>query len=165
MKNRQRSQKEYFVGRLGGTVFVGPLMPFALPSRGEVLMVSPLFTLPGMVEDLHQFADSLGLRRAWFQYHHTLPHYDLAENLRARAIGRGAKEVYKAELCDTLRTWREASRECRDRSISEQLGEPADPVRKDRLPPREEQPTTDEEAAEFHDDIGALRQKILGGKK
>ena len=54
-------------------------------------------------EELHAFAESIGLRRAWFQDHHRDPtrhHYDLTDPARRRAIESGA----------TALTWREAAR-------------------------------------------------------
>lgn len=44
--------------------------------------------------ELHAFAESIGLRRAWFQ---DKPggrwHYDVTESLRAKAVIRGAVEI------------------------------------------------------------------------
>jgi alkanesulfonate monooxygenase SsuD/methylene tetrahydromethanopterin reductase-like flavin-dependent oxidoreductase (luciferase family) len=54
-------------------------------------------------EELHAFAEQLGLRRAWFQDHHRDPtrhHYDLSDPARERAIESGAVAV----------TWREGAR-------------------------------------------------------
>lgn len=45
-------------------------------------------------DELHDFAQSIGLRRAWFQ---DKPggrwHYDVTEGLRAKAVIRGAQPV------------------------------------------------------------------------
>ncbi len=43
--------------------------------------------------ELHAFAKRIGLRRAWFQLHDTLNHYDLARSRRERALLAGAVEV------------------------------------------------------------------------
>ena len=43
----------------------------------------------GALEELHAFADSIGLRRAWFQ-DGRIPHYDLTESRREAAIALGA---------------------------------------------------------------------------
>ncbi len=54
-------------------------------------------------DELHAFAEQLGLRRAWFQDHHRDPtrhHYDVSDPARARAIAAGAVAV----------TWREGAR-------------------------------------------------------
>lgn len=44
----------------------------------------------GNLAELHSFAESIGLRRAWFQDHPSLPHYDLTPNKRAMAVRAGA---------------------------------------------------------------------------
>jgi hypothetical protein len=59
-------------------------------------------------EELHAFAERLGMRRAWFQYNHRRPyqaHYDVPERLRADALEHGA----------VLITWRQVGRMMRDR--------------------------------------------------
>ncbi|CAN5254865.1 MAG: DUF4031 domain-containing protein [Euzebyales bacterium] len=49
--------------------------------------------------ELHAFAAALGLRRAWFQG----DHYDVPEEVRARAVALGAQPVEAAELVQRLR--------------------------------------------------------------
>jgi hypothetical protein len=52
-------------------------------------------------EELHEFAQKIGLRRAWFQEGKGNPgsyaaeswHYDVTDGIRARAIQHGAKAV------------------------------------------------------------------------
>jgi hypothetical protein len=46
------------------------------------------------VEELHEFAARLGLRRAWAQIppEHSIPHYDVSEGKRQAAIRLGAVE-------------------------------------------------------------------------
>jgi hypothetical protein len=47
-------------------------------------------------EELHAFADGLGLKRAWFQHRPERPwkdHYDLPEDARRAAVRAGALEV------------------------------------------------------------------------
>lgn len=56
----------------------------------------------GDLEELHQFAESIGLRRAWFQ-NRSLPHYDLTPTKRAMAVRNGAKEVTTRELIAAVR--------------------------------------------------------------
>jgi hypothetical protein len=63
-------------------------------------------------DELHRFAQQLGLRREWFQDHHrdaTRHHYDVTEPTRQRAIEAGARAV----------TWREAARERRLRRAAQ----------------------------------------------
>lgn len=49
--------------------------------------------------ELHAFAAELGLQRRWFQG----DHYDVPEEVRARAIARGAEAVSAHELVRRLR--------------------------------------------------------------
>lgn len=43
------------------------------------------------LEELHQFAADIGLRRAWFQTGKSgFPHYDLTRNKRKQALDQGA---------------------------------------------------------------------------
>ena len=59
------------------------------------------------LEELHAFADRLGLQRVWFQDHRTLPHYDLTKRRRVKAVALGAVEVTTREQ---IAAWREAVR-------------------------------------------------------
>jgi hypothetical protein len=45
------------------------------------------------VEELHEFARKLGMKRSWFQNKPTFPHYDLVPRRRAIAIKLGAKQI------------------------------------------------------------------------
>ena len=42
------------------------------------------------LDELHQFAHALGLKRAWFQAHASLPHYDVTVEVRGIALILGA---------------------------------------------------------------------------
>jgi hypothetical protein len=47
--------------------------------------------------ELHAFAARIGLKHSWFQRKPgKLPHYDLTDNMRAKAIAAGAIEVVGA---------------------------------------------------------------------
>jgi len=63
-------------------------------------------------EALHAFAQSIGLRRSWFQGKSGQPwtdHYDVAPSARARAVASGAREITCAEMSElTVRLMREA---------------------------------------------------------
>jgi hypothetical protein len=54
-------------------------------------------TCDGNLEELHVFAEKLGLRRSYFQPHATLPHYDLTPAKRAMAVRVGATEITALE--------------------------------------------------------------------
>ena len=50
------------------------------------------------LDELHEMAEAIGMRRAWFQDRKELPHYDLIPSRRAAAVERGAVEVDHAFL-------------------------------------------------------------------
>ena len=54
------------------------------------------------VEQLHAFAQSIGLKRKWFQ-NKTLPHYDLTENKRQLAMDKGAFSITKKQVVEWIR--------------------------------------------------------------
>ena len=49
------------------------------------------------LDELHEFASTLGLRREWFQSG-SIPHYDLTGNVYELAIASGASLVSSREL-------------------------------------------------------------------
>lgn len=57
----------------------------------------------GSLEELHQFAETLGLSRRRFQNHPRHPHYDLMPSSRALAVALGALEVTTQELARLVR--------------------------------------------------------------
>lgn len=52
----------------------------------------------GDLQELHDFAASIGLKRSWFQNKPRHPHYDLAPSKRRLAITNGAVAVTSVEL-------------------------------------------------------------------
>lgn len=63
-----------------------------------------LFDSEDNLEQLHAFAEQLGMKREWFQADKRIPHYDLTAIRRAKAVAAGAVEVsIKDEL---RRRWR-----------------------------------------------------------
>jgi hypothetical protein len=54
------------------------------------------------LEELHAFAEALGLKRAWFQSaeRHKLAHYDLTIGRREKAVRKGAIELSRHEFVD-----------------------------------------------------------------
>jgi hypothetical protein len=57
---------------------------------------------PEALESLHRFAASLGLRRSWYQAGSILPHYDVTENMRIKAVRFGAREVTREEVREVM---------------------------------------------------------------
>jgi hypothetical protein len=45
------------------------------------------------LDELHEMADQLGLKRAWFQGGASFAHYDITPTKRALAVKLGAREV------------------------------------------------------------------------
>lgn len=50
-------------------------------------------TTDGSIDELHAFAQRIGLKREWFQDHGLVPHYDLTPRMRERALQTGARFV------------------------------------------------------------------------
>ena len=49
-------------------------------------------------EELHRFAIAIGLKRAWFQCHPRMDHYDLTFGKRRQAVAAGAVEVSDEQM-------------------------------------------------------------------
>lgn len=63
------------------------------------------------VERLHAFAESIGLKKSWFQNHTRHPHYDLMKSKQRLALKAGAVLVSKktiVEFCRIMYTKRES---------------------------------------------------------
>ena len=56
------------------------------------------------VEQLHDFASRLGLKRVWFQNRPSLPHYDLTEGMRWQAIRHGAIAITHKEFVKMMKS-------------------------------------------------------------
>ncbi len=52
----------------------------------------------GSIDELHAFAEAIGVPRVAFHAHPRHPHYDLTPERRAVAVARGAVEVSGKEL-------------------------------------------------------------------
>lgn len=65
-----------------------------------------LHALPGHEAALHAMAERIGIRRAWYQVHCTMPHYDLTFSHRLLAIKAGAIEVDRKRTVAHIRAWR-----------------------------------------------------------
>ena len=80
----------------------------ARTAAGAVILVDSIRSYPSgrwchmvtdsSLEELHDFARRLGLRRETFQEHGRLPHYDLRPETRERALAMGAEAVGSKEL-------------------------------------------------------------------
>lgn len=70
----------------------GPLRAIGARTRWCHMMTD------GALDELHAFAEGIGLRRSAFQPHRSHPHYDLTASRRAWALANGAVAVTSAEL-------------------------------------------------------------------
>ncbi len=61
------------------------------------------------VEELIEFAESMGMRREWFQAKST-PHFDLTADGRTAAVAMGAIELTNRELIAKIRELRHRKR-------------------------------------------------------
>ena len=62
------------------------------------------------LDELHEFAARLGMRRGWFQSGNGRhPHYDLVKSRRDRAVALGALEVSGRDLVLLWRAQRDAA--------------------------------------------------------
>lgn len=57
------------------------------------------------LEELHEMADKLGLKREWFQPKSS-PHYDLSQSKRREAVDLGALEMDRAKIVELIRKYR-----------------------------------------------------------
>ena len=59
-------------------------------------------------EELHQFAEKIYLKRAWFQQKsRRIPHYDLTAGKRRLAVAKGAIPLSDDEFVERIRRFRE----------------------------------------------------------
>lgn len=90
------------------TVFVDGLESWGWVLRGRVVQSCHMFTDSADLTELHQVAELIGMKRAWFQEHRVAPHYDLTPSRRAAAIAAGAVSVGRREACAIFRARRSA---------------------------------------------------------
>lgn len=55
------------------------------------------------INELHSFAEQIGLKSSWFQAKPDKPHYDVKGMMRKRAIENGAMEVSSKEIVMVLK--------------------------------------------------------------
>lgn len=66
-----------------------------------------LFCEVGDLDSLHTLAIKVGLKRQWFQNKAgKMPHYDLHEKRRIKAIELGAKELNRKDTVRVLKEWK-----------------------------------------------------------
>lgn len=88
-------------------IFVGKLFNCLTNKQWRYNSACHLFCdKPENLEELHKFAQRIGLKRSWFQNNPTLPHYDLTSNKRNQAIKAGAVSTDKHREVYYIRRWR-----------------------------------------------------------
>ncbi|HKQ24132.1 MAG TPA: DUF4031 domain-containing protein [Burkholderiales bacterium] len=87
------------------TIYVDALMKHGWNLRGYMVRSCHLFT-DGQIDELHAFAERIGMRREWFQPKST-PHYDLTARRRRLAVACGAVEVDRRQAVAIWRAARE----------------------------------------------------------
>jgi len=96
-------------------VYVDELRTYGLPRTGQARRYGTSWchmATDGELDELHAFAERIGLQRRWFQPHLSVPHYDLSPSRRSAAVAGGAIEVSSVDLvrrCKPARAGREAS--------------------------------------------------------
>lgn len=83
------------------TVYVDSLMPSAPNTHWRFKESCHMFA--DSEEELHQFAELIGLKRGWFQSHTRLDHYDLTASKRILALKHGAIEASRKETVAHMR--------------------------------------------------------------
>lgn len=61
--------------------------------------------LADTVEELHEMAEKIGMKREWFQEKST-PHYDVSLSRRKLALENGAIEIDKEKVVELIRSYR-----------------------------------------------------------
>ncbi|WP_321935482.1 DUF4031 domain-containing protein [Paraburkholderia sp. J8-2] len=89
------------------TIYVDRLEDWGFIIRGRRVRSCHLFTDGHDIEELHRFAERIGMRREWFQVARSAPHYDLTPSRRAEAVRLGAIEVGRREAVAIWRARRE----------------------------------------------------------
>lgn len=73
------------------------------------------------IEELHKFAQQLGLQRNWFQHAASYPHYDVTIEVRQIALSMGAIEGTRTEIITCARVMKTQLLSERAQSQPEQL--------------------------------------------
>jgi hypothetical protein len=86
------------------SIFIDPLRDYHyITGRGLPGLWCHMLT-DGDLEELHQFAELVGISRRRFQHHPRHPHYDLNPSARQVALALGAVELTTRQLFHMLRS-------------------------------------------------------------
>ena len=85
--------------------------------RGRLGRMIMCHMMADTVEELHEFAEKLGMKREWFQ-NGSAPHYDVSLTRRALAIKLGAVELPIRIGGESNPKWREVYNKVKKRLLS-----------------------------------------------
>lgn len=86
-------------------IYVDDLVPTGHTGKWQFREGCHLFTDPGSLDDLHEFARAIGLQPQWL-HDAIMPHYDIVESKRVNAISKGAIAVERRRTIEFKRAWR-----------------------------------------------------------
>lgn len=94
------------------SIYVDELRAWTSAPTGKWRYGDSCHMVADSLDELHEFAQKIGLRRDWFQRSTGAgwPHYDLTKGRREVALKAGAIELTCRQLVEKLREKREASR-------------------------------------------------------
>lgn len=87
-------------------IYIDPLMNRGWKLRGHPQRNCHMFT-DGDIEELHQMAELIGMKRSWFQ-NKRVPHYDLTEARAEKAMKLGVILLTRKEAVEKWRKMRKA---------------------------------------------------------
>lgn len=88
-------------------IFVDSLRACRMSGKWKWPVACHMYVMPDDdLEELHAFADGIGLRRAWFQNDDRLPHYDLNASRRRLVVAAGAVEVNIYHTASAMKRWK-----------------------------------------------------------
>jgi hypothetical protein len=90
-------------------VYVDNLRSWGFAIRGR--LVPSCHMMADTLEELHKMADTIGLRRPWFQDKPSGCHYDLTTSRREQAVEAGAIEIEL--LSNKIEEWRRVMKAAR----------------------------------------------------
>lgn len=93
-------------------VFVGELFTCLKNKNWRYNSAAHLFCdKPENLEELHRFAQRIGLQRSWFQSNSAIYHYDLTASKQKKAIKAGAKLCSRKIEAFYIRKWRKLNKQ------------------------------------------------------
>jgi len=73
--------------------------------RKPVILTDGTHLVGDPVEKLHKFAESVGLKKSWYQNHSKHPHYDiLSKDIMKKALLKGAVLGTKKQIINFFKT-------------------------------------------------------------